>query len=125
MAAHRSPRHRPRLGTSLVELMVALTISATALLSLVGTSATLLRSANRSALDARLSATADRRLESLAAEACPTLASGELDAPPIHERWTATVSSHSASLATNASAQFGATTRTASRTTLVRCPASP
>lgn len=125
MAAHPALRHHPRRGTSLVELMVALTISATALLSLVGTSATLLRSANRSALDARLSATADRRLEALAAEPCPTLASGELDTPPIHERWTVAVSPHTASLTVTASAQFGATTRTASRTTSVRCPASP
>ncbi|HEX3158407.1 MAG TPA: hypothetical protein VHQ45_07800, partial [Gemmatimonadaceae bacterium] len=80
---------------------------------------------NRSALDARLSAAADRRLESLAAQLCTLLAGGELDAPPVREQWTVAATPHSATFTVTATAPFGATTRAATRTTSVRCPASP
>jgi type II secretory pathway component PulJ len=121
MAAHPTTHRRTRPGTTLVELMVALTITAIALLSLVGTSAVLLRSSNRSALDARLLAAADLRLESLAAQPCTLLAGGESDAPPVRERWTIAPARHSATIAVTASAPFGATIRTATRATRVRC----
>ena len=125
MAAYPMLHRRIPRGTTLVELMVALTITATALLSLVGTSAVLLRSANRSALDARLLATADLRLESLAAQPCALLAGGEHEIPPVREHWTIAPEHHSATIAVTASAPFGATIRTATRATRVRCEGAP
>ena len=85
-----------RSGFTLIEMMVAVTVTAVGLLALAGTSGALLRLTARSRLEAQVTRAAQARLEWLASRSCDAVAGGGIHAASVSERWTVDTSAGAA-----------------------------
>ncbi len=107
----RAPFHhrarRPRLGLTVVEVLVALVILGVGLLGMAGSSALLFRTATSAAREERAVRRLQLRLASLVATGCGRAISGTREAAGdgVIERWTVEATAHGAALI-EASAQW-------------------
>lgn len=102
---HRA--RRPRLGLTIVEVLVALVILGVGLLGMAGSSALLFRTATSAALEERAVRRLELRLASLIATGCGRAMSGTQEAAGdgVREQWTVEAAANGAALI-EASAQW-------------------
>ena len=106
-AAFHHRARRPRLGLTIVEVLVALVILGVGLLGMAGSSALLFRTATSAALEERALRRLELRLAALVASGCGRAISGTREAADdgVLERWTVEAAAHGVALI-EASAQW-------------------
>jgi prepilin-type N-terminal cleavage/methylation domain-containing protein len=79
---------RPRRGTTMIELVVALMILSVGMLSLTSGAVLLSRLMNGGAIQSRVATTANSRMEKIRATSCASISSGADTVRGIVSRWT-------------------------------------
>ena len=84
------PAHRPRRGTTMIELVVALMILSIGMLSLTSGTMLLQRLMNGGTMQSRVATSASTRMETIRATSCANITSGADTVRGIVSRWTTT-----------------------------------